>query len=281
MYNELNQLCHHPNLFPILLGYALLTGLCLGSFLNVVIWRVPQGLSVIKPRSFCPKCKHNITAWENIPLLSWLILRGKCRKCHLPISWRYPAIELLTGLLFAVSCFIVLRYHHSIAVMLRFSLLIFWGVAFSLIDIDTQKIPTKLLHVAFLTCLTLLFPQTCCVGNDLFHPIYQAFATPPSFLQVACLSLSGAVLASLTLIVINRLLKWLSPQTLNFGKGDIRYAFLLGFIMGINLVPFILLGTSLFAMAYALAQKQKSKPIPLAPFFSSSSLIILWIYAIF
>lgn len=280
MYDELNQLCHHPKLFPILITYALLTGLCLGSFLNVVIWRVPQGLSVVKPRSFCPKCKHHISAWENIPLLSWLFLRGKCRKCHLPISWRYPAIELLTGLLFASSCFITLRYNLSIAAMLRFSLLIFWGVAFSWIDIDTQKIPTKLIYVAFLTCLLLLFPQTICEGAYLFHPLYQP-AYPLTLLQNIFISFGGALIGALTLIFINQILKRLSPNTLSFGQGDIRYVSLIGFIMGINLIAFVLLASSLTAIIYALIKKQKNKPIPMAPFFSCCSLIILWIYAIF
>ncbi|MBF5044242.1 prepilin peptidase [Aggregicoccus sp. 17bor-14] len=78
-------------------------GLVIGSFLNVVIARVPHGQSVVRPRSRCPRCGHQLSAWENIPVLSWLLLRGRCRGCRLPISWRYPAVELLTGLLFLAA----------------------------------------------------------------------------------------------------------------------------------------------------------------------------------
>ena len=80
---------------------ALVTGMVIGSFLNVVIHRLPLGESVVKPRSRCPHCGHEITALENIPVLSWLALRGKCRSCGAPISICYPLIELGTGLLWA------------------------------------------------------------------------------------------------------------------------------------------------------------------------------------
>ena len=82
--------------------YSLLIGLCIGSFLNVVVYRFPNDLSIIKPRSFCPKCKNKLSWKENIPLLSWLIQKGKCTNCHTSISIRYPLIELLTGILFVV-----------------------------------------------------------------------------------------------------------------------------------------------------------------------------------
>ena len=76
-------------------------GLLIGSFLNVVIWRVPRGESVVRPPSHCPHCDHRLAPLDNIPLLSWLALRGRCRYCGGPISARYPAVELTTGVLFA------------------------------------------------------------------------------------------------------------------------------------------------------------------------------------
>ena len=77
-------------------------GLCIGSFLNVVIYRLQVDLSIIKPRSFCPKCKTNLSFKENIPLISYLIQRGKCSHCNKSISIRYPLVELFTGILFVV-----------------------------------------------------------------------------------------------------------------------------------------------------------------------------------
>jgi leader peptidase (prepilin peptidase)/N-methyltransferase len=77
-----------------------LVGLCIGSFANVVIARVPRGESIVRPRSHCPRCGHTLRWTENIPLLSWVLLRGKCKACHAPISVRYPLVELLTAALF-------------------------------------------------------------------------------------------------------------------------------------------------------------------------------------
>lgn len=85
--------------------YAALLGLVVGSYLNVVIYRVPRGLSTVTPRSRCPSCHGAIRPWDNIPVLSWLALGGKCRSCKAPISARYPAIEAVTALFF-VLCFL-------------------------------------------------------------------------------------------------------------------------------------------------------------------------------
>ena len=79
-----------------------LFGLCIGSFLNVVIWRVPLGISIVRPGSACPSCHRELKAWENVPVVAWLALGGRCRTCDSPISWRYPAVELVVGASFAL-----------------------------------------------------------------------------------------------------------------------------------------------------------------------------------
>ena len=81
-------------------GYVILIGLMVGSFLNVCIYRVPRGRSVVQPRSACPHCNHPISALENIPVLSYLLLGRKCRQCGAEISWVYPLVEAFTGVLF-------------------------------------------------------------------------------------------------------------------------------------------------------------------------------------
>ena len=91
-----------PDAYLALSAFIFLAGLCIGSFLNVCIWRIPRDESIVWPGSHCPACNHVIAAWDNIPLLSWLILNGKCRHCKAPISPRYFLVELLTGALFTV-----------------------------------------------------------------------------------------------------------------------------------------------------------------------------------
>ena len=89
-----------PDAYLALSAFIFLAGLCIGSFLNVCIWRIPREESIVWPGSHCPACNHPIAAWDNIPLLSWLVLNGKCRHCKAPISPRYFIGELLTGALF-------------------------------------------------------------------------------------------------------------------------------------------------------------------------------------
>src|SRR5579871_1824073 len=85
---------------PLAILVAGTFGLFIGSFLNVVAHRVPRRRSVVRPRSSCPRCGHSLSWWENLPLLSWVLLRGRCHECREPISVRYPVVELLTGLTF-------------------------------------------------------------------------------------------------------------------------------------------------------------------------------------
>lgn len=91
--------------------FAALCGLCFGSFLNVCLSRWPEQESIVQPRSHCRHCTHTLSWWENIPLLSWLILRGRCRECRFPIGWRYPLVESTVGILWAM---IVFRFLHSL-----------------------------------------------------------------------------------------------------------------------------------------------------------------------
>src|SRR6267142_7078954 len=88
---------------PLIVAGAVLLGLCVGSFLNVCILRLPHDQSLLRPRSTCPQCKQPIAWRDNIPVVSWLWLRGNCRWCHKPISVQYPLIEALVGVLFGVS----------------------------------------------------------------------------------------------------------------------------------------------------------------------------------
>ncbi len=115
-------------------------GAAIGSFLNVVVYRVPAGLSILWPPSRCPKCFHQLGIGENIPILGWLLLRGKCRHCRTPISPRYPLIEAITAIIFVL---VYNRYGLSIQTV-GYSLLMCWLLALTLIDLDTMTLPNPI-----------------------------------------------------------------------------------------------------------------------------------------
>lgn len=121
-----------------------LLGLIIGSFLNVVIWRVPRKESVVQPPSHCPRCQTPLAARDNVPVLSWLLLRGRCRTCALPISARYPLVELLTGALFAGFAARLHRLEHGWSVLPAYLVFAAVTVALAFIDYDTKKLPNVL-----------------------------------------------------------------------------------------------------------------------------------------
>ena len=131
-------------------------GLLVGSFLNVVIYRVPRGESIVKPRSRCPRCGTEIRAHDNIPFLSWLILRGRCRDCKAPISPRYPTVELFTGLIFLVMA---LRFGASWELP-AYLYLAAIGVALSMIDFDTKRLPDVIVLPSYIVAGVLLLIPT-------------------------------------------------------------------------------------------------------------------------
>lgn len=121
-----------------------LLGLLIGSFLNVVIFRVPRGDSIVTPGSHCPACGHALRVWELIPVISFLIQKGQCRNCQSRISWRYPAVELLTGILFFLTATLSVGTEtHPVRLLLN---LVFVAVlvALAFIDLDTFCLPDVL-----------------------------------------------------------------------------------------------------------------------------------------
>ena len=124
------------------MAYATLfaLGLCFGSFLNVVIHRLPRGLSIVMPPSACPACGHPIRPFDNVPVVSWLILSGRCRDCRAEIPWRYPLVELLSGLL-VVAIAVQLGPRAALVPALLFTLAL---LAVALIDWDHRIIPDEI-----------------------------------------------------------------------------------------------------------------------------------------
>ena len=128
------------------------TGLAFGSFLNVCILRLPAGGSILYPPSQCPRCKRKIAWFDNLPVLSFLWLGGKCRHCGKAISWQYPAVELFTGLSFLLALW---RFEHEPLELLWVLVLVLMSILLSAIDIRTLTLPDKILLPYGALCLAL------------------------------------------------------------------------------------------------------------------------------
>ncbi len=137
-------------------------GTLIGSFLNVVVYRVPLGRSVVSPPSACPACHTRLRAIDNVPLISWLALRGRCRTCAEPISARYPLVELGTALGFGLIAWVFLPAvlaGGGVPAVLELVAFLYLGavsVALALIDVDTMTLPNRILYPSYLVGLALL-----------------------------------------------------------------------------------------------------------------------------
>jgi len=224
-------------------------GLVIGSFLNVVIYRLPKKLSVIWGRSFCPKCKKKIFWFDNVPLVSYLVLKGHCRSCHSPISLRYPLVELLTGGIFLLS------YLSHIGFL---SYLLFAGlIAIFFIDLKHQIIPDEILFP-----LIFLFLIFFLITN------HQSLITN---------YLPSALLSFLFLFFIR-----LVTKSKGMGFGDVKLAFLMGLSLGFPkvIVAFYIafLTGAIAGVILILVKKAKFKQkIAFGPFLSLGTIIAcLW-----
>jgi leader peptidase (prepilin peptidase)/N-methyltransferase len=207
---------------------ATLFGSVIGSFLNVVVYRVPARRSIVSPPSACPHCGSPVRGYDNIPVVSWLVLRGKCRDCHAPISVRYPLVELGTALLFAavalvfiptfvpsaVSLIAPVGPEYSLAagilVLAAFLYLASISIALSLIDLDTHTLPSRLVLPSYLVGVVLLGAAAVIDGR------WGALAT--AFIGGGALFLLYAILA------------FVRPG--GMGLGDVRLAGVLGLFLG-------------------------------------------------
>lgn len=145
----------------LLLATTGVLGLLIGSFLNVVIWRVPRGESVVRPPSACPRCHQEILRRDNVPVVSWLVLRGRCRSCGSPISVRYPLVEAGTGVLFVL---VALELGASWALP-AYLYLAGVAVALALIDIDVHRLPDVIVLPSYLVLLGLLAVGSATAGD--------------------------------------------------------------------------------------------------------------------
>lgn len=187
--------------YTVLYAYCFVVGLCIGSFVNVLIYRLPRGLNIAKGRSLCPSCGHTLKARDLVPLFSWLFLRGKCRYCGERIPARYCIVELLCGL-FAVVSPVVFGFT-PMALLTFLAAAILTAIAF--IDAKTQEIPDSLvLALAAVAVLAAIFTREQSIFSRLI----------------------GLAAVSLPMLLINLL------KPTSFGGGDVKLCAVSGFLLG-------------------------------------------------
>src|SRR5919198_4482472 len=230
---------------------AALGGLIIGSFLNVVAYRLPRGESLAHPPSRCPSCGVPVKPYDNIPVVSWLLLRGRCRNCKAPISWRYPLVEAGTGLLCALV--VVAKGADEDAILGLVLVLLL--VPITLIDLDHQIIPNRITYPGVVVGIVIV----ALTGLSSLDENLIAAAAAGGFLFVAWFLRPGGM-----------------------GLGDVKLAFMLGVYLGravapamfVALIPGSLIGAAIMAR-YGAAKGRKMK-IPFGPYLALGGIVGLF-----
>ena len=228
---------------PVLASSIFVFGLLFGSFLNVCIHRLPLGLSVVTPRSACPECKQPIAFYDNLPVLSWLILGGRCRHCKTPISLRYLLIELLTGLLF-LGCYWQFGLTLS---TLKYCTLAFLLLGLIFTDAETKLLPDKMTlpGLALGVIFSLLVPVNDLAAQFLPGMVNLPFSGDISARLVSLIdSLLGAALGASFIYGAGAIyLRWRGTEGMGFG--DVKLMAMVGAFLGMKLTIFTLFTASL------------------------------------
>ena len=295
-----------PPLLSIELA-ALLLGLLFGSFLNVCITRLPKGESIVTPRSRCPHCNHPIRWSDNIPILSWLVLRARCRDCKAAISWQYPLVEMAVGVWFVIAVTLYIRasvvglyvqLHTEQYVSLTVELISFLTLGFLLIGLLVMDWQTYLLPDAFtfsgiaisfvLTCIRALFLQ----GSEdqiVLNSTHQLrLRSPGSFASQGNIFLTGPehllgvwLVSALGAALILLLIRWLYKAVRHregMGLGDVKLlAMIAGFLGFWPAILSLFIGV-LLASGYALTLLARGRAgtatrLPLGSFLCTGGLI--------
>jgi leader peptidase (prepilin peptidase) / N-methyltransferase len=217
-------------------------GLAFGSFLNVCIYRLPKGLSVISPRSSCPNCKNPISFYDNVPVVSWLVLRGRCRHCHARISPRYLVVELVTGLLF-LFCYAHFGLTLATLKCCTFGFLLL-GLIFT--DAETQLLPDKLTlpGLALGLLFSLLIPVNDLVSQLLPGLTRLVSSSAPWRLLSLLDSVAGAVVGASFIYGAGAI--YLRARGVEgMGLGDVKLMAMVGSFLGVRLTIVTIFAASL------------------------------------
>ncbi|MDP2232898.1 MAG: prepilin peptidase [Actinomycetota bacterium] len=230
--------------FPLV---ALLFGLLFGSFGNVVIWRYPRGESLSVPASHCPRCEHPVRWYDNVPVISWLVLRGRCRDCNEPISARYPSVELLSGLLWLGSVLVFGPSLRALASVFMCYVLLLLGF----IDLDTRRLPNSL--VALLGGVGALLCVVSQFTSFQFAPLTPVvgWAAPPLLAGlIGTLSAGGVSLA------ISSIYGGVRGRA-GLGMGDVKLLAALGPFLGVFTLGVFVVG-SFFGVGWGVVAARRS-----------------------
>ncbi len=220
---------------PATIAVVAVFGLAIGSFLNVVVWRVPRGESIVSPPSACPRCGHPIRPRDNVPVVSWLVLRGRCRDCGEPISTRYPLVEGAGGVLFALAAWFV----GPSWVLPALLYLVAIGLALALIDVDVHRLPDAIVLPSYAVGVALLALASWNPGGQadwwaLVRALVGAAAMFGAYFVMVLVYPAGMGLGDVKLAgVLGLYLGWFGWPVLLLG---FFFAFLLGGVYSLVLV---------------------------------------------
>lgn len=269
----------------LVVGLAFGLGLIVGSFLNVVIYRLPRDESVVSPGSHCPGCDRPIRPWDNIPLVSFAVLGGQCRHCESQIPWRYPAVELLAGLLFAA---VALRYGLSWWLPLGMGFVAAL-LAAAAIDIDYQIIPDEISLGGLLVGLLLVPSVLWSEGATVVEGV--EYAGLGALVGGGSLWLVGFVHARVSVLMGREFEHWPGegeplpkPGSLDYwvwfpglGFGDVKLLAMVGVFLGpVNVLVTIVLASMVglaMGVGWALATRSFASPFGFAPAIAGGALI--------
>lgn len=233
---------------PVLIAGAVLLGLCVGSFLNVCILRLPHDQSLVRPRSTCPNCKQPIAWRDNIPVFSWLWLRGKCRWCHARISLQYPLIEALVGVIFGAA-------------------LVAYGP--TLQAVSAALFGTLLLGIAITDARHYLIPDEFSVGGLVIGLLLALGNGVPGFLE----ALLGAAVGFGLLWAVARAGQWVFKEEA-MGGGDIKMMAMVGSFVGWRGVLLTLFaGAALGSLIFVPLSLKKKRLVPFGVFLAVGAVV--------
>lgn len=251
--------------------WSFVLGACFGSFTTACVWRIPRGISIVWPPSSCPKCGHRLGASENIPILGWLLLRGRCKGCGLPISPRYVLIELATALLFTVTAYSAVLCRLPLSVIPAWCLIVLC-IGSACTDCELRIIPDKFTCSGMILALlcAFLFPSTKMPSN-----MTPLFALTYTFAQIAAVGLFGYS-------------AWYAGKLLfhreALGRGDVKFLMAIaGFTSVFGALVAILTG-SLLALLWLLCDAVKRgrlrRKFAYGPFLAAGALLWLLVRGI-